>query len=621
MFKIAGAPDFKKDSKNNAETEADIDPKIDAAVDDIMKRDGDDALEVQDKAAESAVVVKRTFRERIKNFLADLWADPRKRWWTIGCAVVAVAVLAAVPVTRYNIVGLVLKAPVTVQVVDSKTGAPVSGATVKVGTKTALTEGDGKAVLRVHAGTRSVKVTKKYYTSASKHELVALSGGSNTFKVSVVALGRQVSIKLVDKISDKPLAGVLISSQGAKAKTDAKGLATLVIGSSATTQSADISLSGYNTAKVNVTAGADLAKNTFGITPSGKLYFLSNLTGSIDVVKTNLDGTDRQTVLAGTGSEDRNNTSLLVSRDWKYLALLSKRAGGDNASVYLIDTTSDDKLTTIDEGNANFSLVGWSGDRFIYEVDRSSTVQLWQQNRFALKSFDPTSGHTMTLDQTAGDGSSGNNYVNQNFGLIYLVEDQIVYAKNWSGWGLNVLDGKSAELDTIRADGSGHQVLKTFPYVNSGYAYGYTSASIDTRLYEPNSIYIEANNNGSNPTFYDYEDGKVTTDTTLSQDQFWSTPYPTYLLSPSSNQTFWTDQRDGKNTLFVGDNDAKNQKTIASLSGYNIYGWFTDNYLLVSKNSSELYVMPVAGGTPLKITDYYKPAINYQSYGGGYGGL
>jgi hypothetical protein len=93
------------------------------------------------------------------------------------------------------------------------------------------------------------------------------------------------------------------------------------------------------------------------------------------------------------------------------------------------------------------------------------------------------------------------------------------------------------------------------------------------------------------------------------------------LLSPSSNQTFWTDQRDGKNTLFVGDNDAKNQKTIASLSGYNIYGWFTDNYLLVSKNSSELYVMPVAGGTPLKITDYYKPAINYQGYGGGYGGL
>jgi hypothetical protein len=31
--------------------------------------------------------------------------------------------------------------------------------------------------------------------------------------------------------------------------------------------------------------------------------------------------------------------------------------------------------------------------------------------------------------------------------------------------------------------------------------------------------------------------------------------------------------------------------------------------------------MPTAGGTPYKITDYYKPAINYQGYGGGYGGL
>jgi hypothetical protein len=58
------------------------------------------------------------------------------------------------------------------------------------------------------------------------------------------------------------------------------------------------------------------------------------------------------------------------------------------------------------------------------------------------------------------------------------------------------------------------------------------------------------------------------------------------------------------------------------LSDYDTYGWYSDNYLLVSKNSSELYVMDKAGKqTALKISDYHKPAQVFTGYGGGYGGL
>lgn len=35
----------------------------------------------------------------------------------------------------------------------------------------------------------------------------------------------------------------------------------------------------------------------------------------------------------------------------------------------------------------------------------------------------------------------------------------------------------------------------------------------------------------------------------------------------------------------------------------------------------ELYSMPTDGGTTMKITDYYKPALVYRNYGSGYGGL
>ena len=100
--------------------------------------------------------------------------------------------------------------------------------------------------------------------------------------------------------------------------------------------------------------------------------------------------------------------------------------------------------------------------------------------------------------------------------------------------------------------------------------------------------------------------------------------YPTYLLSPNSLHTFWYEPRDGKNTLFTGTPNGEAGKEIASLSEYVPYGWYSDDYLLVSKNSSELYILPATGagetGQVLKISDYHKPAVSFLGYGGGYGG-
>ncbi len=592
------------------------DPVVDAAVDDIVKSDSDAALKAQDEAVEKPIVMKQGVGERLKNFWINWWSKPRTRNGTISAVVLALVVVGAVPFTRYNVLGLVMRASVKVTVVDDKTNTPVSGATVKLGGISAETDASGKATVKVHTGSRSLQISKQYYRSANETKLVALSG--NNFRTAVTALGHRVQVKVINKVTGKPVAGAVITVQGTKAKTTANGMATVVLASNATVQPASVGADNFNAANIAITAAGDMAKNTFSITPAGKLYFLSNLSGKIDVVKTNLDGSDRQTVLAGTGNEDRYTTSLLASRDWKYLALLSKRSG-DNASVYLIDTTNGDKLSAIDQGNASFTLVGWSGDRFVYRVDRSS-VSNWQANAQALKSFDPTTGDTLTLDQTQGVGTGQNDYARQQFAATYLIGDQVVYSKTWSGFGSNVLSGKSAELDSISASGSGHKTLKAFAASNVS-GFGYSSLDFSTVLYEPSGLYISFTHDNSTD-FYDYEDGKVTADTGMTEQKFESVNYgTTFLVSPSGNNTFWSDQRDGKSTLFVGDAEGKNEKQIASLSDYNTYGWFTDDYLLVSKSSSELYIMPVAGSTPFKVTDYYKPAINYQGYGGGYGGL
>ena len=42
----------------------------------------------------------------------------------------------------------------------------------------------------------------------------------------------------------------------------------------------------------------------------------------------------------------------------------------------------------------------------------------------------------------------------------------------------------------------------------------------------------------------------------------------------------------------------------------------------MAHDTSELYTLPSGGSAvPYKITDYYKPALEYRGYGGGYGGL
>ena len=594
-------------------------PETDKAVEEILRNEGDEELRAQDTIASQAVVMKLSRCGRFKEFQSEWWHNPRKKWTTISILLVVIASVFAVPMSRYEVIGLFVREKVTVEAVDSKTGDPVSGAQVKLGTVEADTDAKGKAILAIHAGSRQLVVSKKYYAGSTQMVLVTLSATQNTYKAKLRALGRQVKVQVDNAITGKPVAGAEVSASGAAAKTDDSGIANVVLPSGANTQSATVSLSGYNNAAVTITAGGSLSKNTFTVTPAGKLYFLSNLSGTIDVVKTNLDGTDRQTVLAGTGNEDPNSTSLLASRDWKYLALLSKRSGS-SASIYLIDTTNNDKLTTIDQGNATFSLVGWSGDQFVYEVDRSSTIQNWQANQQALKSFDPTSGNILLLAQTQSSGTSDTDYARQVFGNVYLLSSHIVFTKNWSTNYNNSgqIHSKQAELDTIDADGTNSRVIRSFG-VQSNDVSPY-DISIDTRPYEPNGLYV-AFDDSSGENFYSYENGTLSATSNVSQDTFFNTQYPTHLLSPSDANTFWAQQRDGKNTLFTGDANGDNQKQVAALSDYSPYGWYTDNYLLVSKNSSELYIMPTSGGTPLKITDYYKPPINYNGYGGGYGGL
>jgi hypothetical protein len=553
----------------------------------------------------------------LKRFWA--WCTEHKAVSIPLALVVVLGVLAAVPPTRYALAGMVFKEEFKVTVLDPQTNRPVSSATVRLGGKTLETNNNGRATFHVAAGNKHLTVSKKYYKTASAEVLVPLFKKGST-EVRLTATGRQVPVTVLDKISGKAVANATLQAEGTDVKTDQEGKAILVLPAGKQKVKVSVSADAYNTlaSEVEITT-SEVAANTFRMVPSGKLYFLSNATGKIDVVKTNLDGSGRETVLAGTGKEDKVTTVMLASRDWKYLALLSKRDGGDHAKLFLIETAND-KVTTMDEGVAEFTLSGWYDSHFVYQVERAN-IQQWQPKKQALKSYDAVNKKITVLDETAAIGDNYGKYLSERLTPAYEVNGEVVFGKTvgMSGGLYENFKNTPATVVGIKPDGTARHVIKS--WTPSGVDVTYLA--LDLKLYKPGELYILHTPQYSNKAeVWEYEDGKVK-QTNIDTDTFYQN-YATYLQSPSGDHTFWSEPRDGKNTILVGDKDGGNQKQILTLSEYQTYGWYTENYYLLSKGSSELYILAADTDVktpPFKLTDYYKPAFNYPGYGGGYGGL
>lgn len=543
------------------------------------------------------------------------WAFLKSKKFLIPASIILLLIiLFAMPFTRYAILGNFIKRDVLVQVNDSKTSKPVTGVDVSLAGQTAKTDQSGKAEFKqVPVGNYTASVKKKYYKDSNSSLEVGLFGGMPELKTQLEATGRQVPVKVINKISGKPVEKATITAQEAATITDAAGEAVIVLPADKTTEKATISGEGYNQTEVEVTITEQADdKNTFNLSPAGKLYFLSKRTGKIDVMKTNLDGSNPELVLAGTGKESEQETTLLAARDWSYLALKAHR-DGDKAKLYLIETATG-KLSVMDEGNADFWLSGWYNEYFMYKVERHD-LKDWQPKKTALKSFNAKTGKITTLDETTTDGNQ-TEYNYQSMGIIYILNNELVYTKDWlSSYQYNawqMLANKKLSINSVRPDGTNKKVVKEFQESTS---YFMTAAA---QLYKPGEMYFQVNETANNKyNYYEYENGNIKAG---SAEKF-NKVYPTFLVSPSGQKTFWYEPRDGKNVLFVGNAHADEAKELGAMSEYIPYGWFTDEYLLVAKNKSELWILPVAGDKPAqKVTDYHRPTYDIPAYGYGYGG-
>lgn len=106
-------------------------------------------------------------KSKVMKKIRDLWSTKRGKVIIVAsCVAIIVAILCAIPYTRYAIFGSVVKKNVTVIVVDVDSKKPVSNVDVSLGSIHASSGSDGKAVLKsVPVGQYTLKLEKKYFTT------------------------------------------------------------------------------------------------------------------------------------------------------------------------------------------------------------------------------------------------------------------------------------------------------------------------------------------------------------------------------------------------------------------------------------------------------------------------
>lgn len=539
-----------------------------------------------------------------------------KKWFTLPGTVLLVAiVLLAVPVTRYAMTSWFWKESMTVTVTDDTTKRPVTDAAVSIAGVESKTNANGQAhVDGVPVGWHELRIEKKHYKSSIQTVEVPWFAKGKKYAVDFQATGRLSEITVVNRLSGAPVKAALVTvAKDKQATTDAEGKAQLILPINTQEITVTVHAEGYVAATITIKQSN---KNQLQLLPAGKLYFLSKQRGKLDVVQTNLDGSERKAIVEGTGHEDEQ-TALAVSADWKYLLLKAKRSANKPAGLYLFDTAKN-MLEPIEEAGVESILHGWAGHNFYYATAQADGSQM------KFKSINATS-RKQTIVEDAQEVKFGADipYM-QLVANVHITDNRVTYTK---GWGIpyrylgedyeQIPKDKLIEIVTMTGDGGNKKVLKTFPShelrsMRTKQTFPQTIQYKIEMLTEPNLQYGESSNGAykavANGDQFGDEEAKP----------------PVYLMSPNGSQSLWTESRNNSNVIVMGDKNGQNKKEITNRGEFRAYGWFTDDYVVLQKANNELYIATFAqlqaGHEPLRVGEYFKPENVSPSYGHGYGG-
>src|SRR6266545_6606636 len=308
------------------------DEKTEVLINDIVAKEGDDLLAVQDAATGKGGIAHQQAK-------GSLW----KRWWRSRWARRFTALLifgglvaaVAIPTARYWILNTAgVRSSVSVTVVDSSTQLPLKGVEVKLLGQKTKTDSDGKATLTgLKLGPATLEIDQTGFAKVKQQ--ITIGWGSNPLGIfALKAVGVQYVIEVRGYLSGKPIEGVQAQSGDASAVSDKNGKITLTLAS--TVQASDsvtVSKGGYRTDQI--TLNADPKQPTKAVMVlARKAVYMSKQSGRYDVFKSDLDGKNRAFLLVGSGLEN-SNSSLVMSLDGNRITLISTRENKRDSDGFL----------------------------------------------------------------------------------------------------------------------------------------------------------------------------------------------------------------------------------------------------------------------------------------------
>lgn len=566
------------------------DPAADAAVDDIVAKEGDELLAKQDEEIAKAFDNHPlTLKERIQAFFAAWWHNKLARYATLTVLVIGMGTAAVIPGSRYFMLNSVgVRAAASLTILDSTNDLPLKNVHVSLGGKAARTNQDG--VVRMDGlklGTQEMTIRQLGFAPVSR--AVTLGLGSNPLgEVELKAVGTQFTFKLTDYVSGKPVGNAEVTSGDASAQSDDKGEVVLTVGGIESSRiDVIITAGGYRTEKVSIDTNSTKPTEVVMVTKY-KEVFVSKQSGKYDVYKVDIDGKNRKLLLAGTGNE-RPQIAVLVHPGGDVVAVVSSRDTKRNQDGYLLDTLTlidiEDGSTLTLEHSERIQLIDWIGDRLTYVKVKAGT-SAGNAERTQLMSYDYNT--TTRLQLASANAFTG--IISAKGSLYYLT------ANYYSG-------NTQPQFFKINPDNTAKQSLLT-----AAQLWNLTRSGYDDLLLT------------SSPNWYSYRLGESSVKK-LSQQPANASESRFYLDAPGGKRALWTDDRDGKGVLLMYDSTTKKDTVITSQSGLTSpLRWLdgrTAVYRVVTSTETASYVISLEdGSTPKKITDMTNTASQSQSYYG-----
>ncbi len=554
------------------------DPLTNSLVDDILRHDGDELLRTNDRGSAENNDKPRSKPHRVKDalqhFFGSWWHNKLARYSTVLIILTGLVALAVMPTSRYLVLNTIgVRSAASLTVLDDTTQLPLKNVTIELDDHRTKTNQDG--VVKFHnlkLGSQSLTIRQAGFATISR--TITLGYGSNPLGVfSLDAVGLQFRFKVSDFLTGKPIANAEISSGEANAKVDESGLLILTIAQDANAaDEATIKASGFRTEKLHLDVGQKQSRSIIMV-PDRKEIFISKQRGAYDLYKVDLDGKNREVLLAASGQEDAN-ISVASSPAGDEAAIVSRRDNTRNQDGFPLQTLTlvdVDKTTVLTlDHSERIQIVDWIDHKLIYVKVKAGT-SAGNQSRYQLMSYDYDTTSRLQL-ATAN-----------NFNDVISMQGVVYYAAS------NNFQNGVSQFVRINPDTTGKQIL-----LDKTDVWNITRTSYDT-------LNLSALNAQYRFKIGDQLALKVADiSENAAETKF-------YIDAVDGRHALWTDYRDGKGVLLAYDAASAKNITLATQAGLSYpVRWLnarTVIYRVATASETADYAISLDGGAARKITD------------------